>query len=183
MRPVTSFWPLPAAATFWSRTRCRRSRPISHEEPGSETPLRSREAIPVVYAGGDSPRTGHHCRRRSGSDRLPSAPLLGPQAHLAEFGDLGLCQMLDTDKIVLRLACPDEFVELCLDCRAVSVLGALNQEDHQECDDGRPGVDDELPCFGEAEDRSADGPSCYCQDAKRKGSWATRPTRNGVGET
>ena len=36
-------------------------------------------------------------------------------------------------------------VEFELDGEGVLVLGALDKKDHQESDDGRPGVDDELP--------------------------------------
>src|SRR5262245_56228272 len=63
---------------------------------------------------------------------------------------LVLGQILDVDQPVRR-APPggDDFVQLEVDGARVLVLGALDQEDHQERDDGRAGVDDELPCIRE----------------------------------
>ena len=40
------------------------------------------------------------------------------------------------------------YVEFHLDRGAVAVLRVLDQENHQEGDDGRAGVDDELPGVG-----------------------------------
>ncbi len=39
----------------------------------------------------------------------------------------------------------DQFIKLELDRRRVAVLRVLDQEHHQEGDDGGPGVDDQLP--------------------------------------
>lgn len=52
----------------------------------------------------------------------------------------------------------DQLVELQVNRQRVLVLRPLNQKDHQEGDDGRAGVDHELPRVGEPEDRSGDGP-------------------------
>ena len=38
----------------------------------------------------------------------------------------------------------------------VAVLRVLNQEDHQESDDGGGGVDDQLPGIGEMKSRAGD---------------------------
>ena len=67
-------------------------------------------------------------------------------------------KVLDADEGVLGGAGADQFVELGLDRRAVPVLRVLDQENHQEGDDGGAGVDDELPAIGEAEDRPRHGP-------------------------
>ena len=40
---------------------------------------------------------------------------------------------------------PNQFIELEMDGLRVAILGVLDQENHQEGDDGRPGIDDELP--------------------------------------
>src|SRR5262249_39073003 len=40
----------------------------------------------------------------------------------------------------------------------VAILRVLNEENHQEGNDGGAGVDDQLPRFREAEERAADGP-------------------------
>ena len=53
--------------------------------------------------------------------------------------------MLDADEGVLALADADQLVELRLKGRAVPVLGVLDQEHHEEGDDRRAGVDDQLP--------------------------------------
>jgi hypothetical protein len=52
--------------------------------------------------------------------------------------------MLDADQGVLSDADADEFVQLDLDGSTFPVLRVLDEEDHQEGDDGRAGVDDEL---------------------------------------
>ncbi len=49
---------------------------------------------------------------------------------------------------------------------SVPVLGVLNNEDHQESDDGRPGVDDELPSVREMEHRAGNGPDDYYECCK-----------------
>ena len=52
----------------------------------------------------------------------------------------------------------NQFVEFELDCVAIAVLGILNQKYHQECDDRRACVDDQLPSIAELEYRAGDGP-------------------------
>ena len=47
----------------------------------------------------------------------------------------------------------DQFVELQVDRQRVLVLRSLDQEHHQERDDGGAGVDDELPGVRVVEDR------------------------------
>ena len=49
----------------------------------------------------------------------------------------------------------DQLVQLGLHRRTVAVLGVLDQEHHQEGDDGRAGVDHQLPGLAELEDRPA----------------------------
>ena len=63
------------------------------------------------------------------------------------------------EQLVVRLlGRPDELVELQLERRRVAVLRALDEEDHQERDDGGAGVDDELPGVREAEQRPRQSP-------------------------
>lgn len=50
---------------------------------------------------------------------------------------------------VFDLARHDDLIELHLNGRTVSILGVLNQEDHQEDHDGSIGIDNKLPCIGE----------------------------------
>jgi hypothetical protein len=67
--------------------------------------------------------------------------------------------VLDADEAVPRLAArADDLVELGLHGRGVSVLRVLDQEDHEEGDDGGGRVHHELPGVGVAEDRPCDRP-------------------------
>ena len=81
-------------------------------------------------------------------------------------------------KVIMRLADPDQLVELRLHCRAVAVLRVLDQEHHQEGDDGGAGVDDQLPGIGEAEDRAGRRPDHHdrATDDERRGSPAACAT-------
>jgi hypothetical protein len=62
------------------------------------------------------------------------------------------------ERVVSALHGADQFVQLQLHGGAVSVLGVLDEEDHEKGDDGRPGVDDELPSVAVVEERAADRP-------------------------
>ena len=75
-------------------------------------------------------------------------------------------EMFDSHEGILRGASPDQFVELRLDSGAVAIL---DEEDHREGHDRRPRIDDELPCVGEAEERSACGPNDDNDAADQKG--------------
>src|SRR4030067_2007561 len=67
----------------------------------------------------------------------------------------------------------DQFVELHLDCFSVSILGVLNQKDHQERDDRSASVDGQLPRIAEAEQRTCDAPGNDDTDSQREYSGAT----------
>jgi hypothetical protein len=56
-----------------------------------------------------------------------------------------LSEVLNSDERVRGGGDPNQFIKLCLDSRTVSVLRILNQEHHQERDDGRTCVNDKLP--------------------------------------
>src|SRR5438132_1248954 len=77
-----------------------------------------------------------------------------PLALVADFLDLGFGQVLDAYEMVMGTAHPDQFVELRLNRRAIAVLGVLDEEHHQEGDDGRAGVDHQLPGVRETEEWS-----------------------------
>src|SRR5690606_34097522 len=85
-------------------------------------------------------------------------------APVAKRIHLGFGQVLYPYKVVLACADADQFVKLGLDRRPVAILRILDQEHHQEGDDGCARVDDELPSVGEAENRSADPPDHHDQD-------------------
>lgn len=50
----------------------------------------------------------------------------------------------------------------------VPVLTLLNQEDHQERDDGGPGVDNKLPAIGVVKYRPGHDPLDYCKYGQTK---------------
>ena len=47
----------------------------------------------------------------------------------------------------------NEFVKLDMHCLRVAILRVLNKKNHQEGDDGRPRIYDELPGIAEIEER------------------------------
>ena len=55
----------------------------------------------------------------------------------------------------------NQFIQFDMHRLGVTVLGILNQEDHQECDDGRSRIDDELPSIAKAEEWTGDQPKYY----------------------
>src|SRR5262249_5064413 len=93
---------------------------------------------------------------------------------------LVLGQILDVDQPVRR-APPggDDFVQLEVDGARVLVLGALDQEGHQERDDGRAGVDDELPCIREVEERSGEPPRDDNGEGDGEGPRSADPVGDG----
>ena len=79
------------------------------------------------------------------------------------------------------------FVQLELNRRGVAVLSVLDQEHHEERDDRRPGVDDQLPSVGIAEGRPTGGPQKNDEDrrdervgapALLRSHWAAREKRS-----
>src|SRR5262245_12348889 len=69
-----------------------------------------------------------------------------------------------------------------MDRHRVLVLGALNEEHHQERHDGRSGVDDELPGIGVLEDGPGDSPYEDSAECNRKGPRSTSPPGNDLRE-
>src|ERR1700722_11020911 len=74
---------------------------------------------------------------------------------VAELFDLHLAQMLDADESIMRGTRPYQFVEFYLQCRTVAILSVLNQEHHEERNNGRARIDDELPRIRIMKQRSA----------------------------
>ena len=79
---------------------------------------------------------------------------------------------------------PDQLVELQLKRLRVAVLGALDDEDHQERHDGGTGIDDELPGIGPAEEWPGRAPHGDGQQRHREGNGSAnlmlRPTRHSI---
>ena len=69
----------------------------------------------------------------------------------ADSVKLVLLKILEVKKSVVRgFIRPNQFVKLDVDCLGVAILRVLNEENHEECHNGRAGVYDELPCIAEA---------------------------------
>src|SRR5436305_351301 len=110
--------------------------------------------------------------------RAPHVRILGAEPETAAPGARSLekrspqvlAEVLGGDEPVARaLDRGDELVELDLHRQRVLVLRALNEEDHQERDNGGAGVDDELPRVGEVEDRAGDDPHDDDADGRDEG--------------
>lgn len=58
--------------------------------------------------------------------------------------------------------------ESLLDGQSIPVLGVLDEEDHQKGDDGRAGIDHELPSVAEVEKRAGNDPDDDNGDRQEK---------------
>jgi hypothetical protein len=72
----------------------------------------------------------------------------------------------------------NKFVELEVQHQRIFVLGLLNQEYHQEGDNGGTSVDDELSSFGVVEDWPRQGPKQYRAQRRAKSQRRARPNRD-----
>lgn len=70
----------------------------------------------------------------------------------------------------------NEFIQLQIDRTSIAILGVLDEEDHEEGDDGRPRVDDKLPSVGEAKERPGGGPAYDDKDCPHKGPFRAEPS-------
>jgi len=78
---------------------------------------------------------------------------------------LGLTKHKDAEKIerdlmklVPREQCADDLIKFEMHCFGVTILCVLNQKYHQECDNRRSSVDDQLPGVGKMKSRSRKKP-------------------------
>ncbi|MBS1168693.1 MAG: hydrolase, family domain protein [Proteobacteria bacterium] len=101
---------------------------------------------------------------------------------LADLPDFLLIELFDADEFVLGRRGKDQFVELRLQRLAVAILGTLQNEHHQEGNDGGRRVDDELPGFGEGEERSSDRPNEDQRHGNGEGRGPARQFGNGGGK-
>jgi hypothetical protein len=79
-------------------------------------------------------------------------------------------------------SCSNQFVKFDLNSFCVTILGVLNQKNHQEGDDGRSGIDNKLPGIAEVKDWSGYDPNdddgnCHCEHP-----WAATEMSDGFGE-
>src|SRR5580693_8828360 len=109
----------------------------------------------------------HYARADDGDDTRRAAPWArsarARRALLAQSVEIGreliellLAQRFQLDEPVARAAIgANELVELEVKRLGVAVLRVLDEKDHQERDDGRRRVDDELPGVREVEQGAA----------------------------
>ena len=76
----------------------------------------------------------------------------------------------------------NQLVEFELHRMALTILGVLNQEDHQKGDDRRAGVDDQLPGVAEVEYRTRDAPYDDGQSRNDESGRMARGSRRPIGE-
>src|SRR2546421_8481383 len=73
--------------------------------------------------------------------------------------ELLVFELLEVEQRIVRaLGGADELVQLDLDRLGIAVLRVLDQKHHEKRDDGRRGIDHQLPCVAEMEDRTAERP-------------------------
>src|SRR6516162_7665330 len=78
--------------------------------------------------------------------------------------------------------CRDQLVQLQVNGERILVLRALNQEDHQKGDDGRAGVDHQLPIFAVTEQRSEHRPDDHRQRGEKERRRAAAEIGDCTGE-
>ena len=89
--------------------------------------------------------------------------VLSSFAHLPElfFKSLQLFirKVLEIDEFIARVFNrANEFVQFQMNCLSISILGVLNQKYHQESDNGRSGVYDQLPRVGKVKNGATNEP-------------------------
>ena len=92
---------------------------------------------------------------------------------LFEYFQILIGKVLKIDQFVSRVfECADDLVQLQLKCFSIAVLCVLNEKYHQKRDDGRPGIDNELPGIGEMKSRAGESPGDDDEDSggKRPGA-------------
>src|SRR5215210_1833391 len=76
----------------------------------------------------------------------------------------------------------DQFVKFQLHGSTVPGLCVLDQEYHQERDDGRAGIYSQLPGIAEAKQRAANSPNYEDKHGGSKGGGVSRSTRGPLGK-
>ncbi len=65
------------------------------------------------------------------------------------FFEFVVGELFQIDEVIAStVKCADEFIKLQVHGFGVAVLGVLDQEHHQKCDDRRAGINDQLPRVG-----------------------------------
>ena len=78
---------------------------------------------------------------------------------LFKFFQILIGKIFKIDQFVSRVfERADDLVELQLKCLSIAVLRVLNEEHHQEGDDGRASINDKLPCVRKMKRRPGRAP-------------------------
>jgi len=107
--------------------------------------------------------------------------LVQPLEFLFELLQLFVGKVFKIDKFITRaFEGPDQLVEFQLNGFPVAVLRVLDDKDHQEGDDSRASIDDELPSVGVVKLRSGCGPHDNHQDRKSEGPCCAQHNRGSA---
>lgn len=86
-----------------------------------------------------------------------------------KLGQLVVGEILKPHIVLAGALCSaDQLVELYLDGFPITVLGVLDEKHHEEGDNGRTGIDDELPGIAEMKQRSSRGPNKYHENSPKE---------------
>jgi len=101
---------------------------------------------------------------RLGTTRRVCFVVLGSRAHASKLFfqafQLFIGKILEIDELIARVFDrTNEFVQFQMNCFGVTILRVLNHEHHQERDNGRSSVDDQLPRIGEVKCGASDKPN------------------------
>ena len=134
---------------------------------------------------GDDPQgsSTSACQRGLGADCLSTLDVLKghlrtSSAIIVQLLKLFIGEILNCSELVFRpLHCQHELRQFELNRKRVAVLRVLDQEHHQECHDGRAGVNHQLPSIAVLEYRSGQDPDDDQCDRKQKCQWMAGPER------
>ena len=116
-----------------------------------------------------------HAGVYASSPQVGARPLGELDVSRLEAVELRLGELLEVEELVVcTFDRTDQLVELELDSGTIPVLSVLDEEHHEERDDGRRRVDDELPRRPEVEDRSRDEPGEDECDGSDERDWVAR---------
>ena len=111
-------------------------------------------------------------------------PLLELLKALMEGHDVLFAPIFEVDEAIAgaSLRC-QQLIELELNREGVFVLRPLDKKNHQECDDSRACIDDELPGIGVMKNGSSYGPEHDDQRSQSEGPRAAAPGGDAPRET
>src|SRR5271170_7816957 len=100
-----------------------------------------------------------------------------------QFVEFEIAEILNIDHLIPCLVDrPNQFVELQVDGAGVAVLRVLNEEDHQERNDGCACIDHQLPGVRKVKDRTGGGPDYDDHRRAGKSPFRSQPCRGPRGK-